>query len=747
MHDNENVPSALRLEATSTPAYRATSDDMGSVSPLQVLSQVGSLVSEKSRLASDASEQLRQQTYKLQQIIDGMRDSLVVLDGAGKIEQFNMAWRKLAAENGNPGIHGCDIGDSYLEFCLSKCESTYRGVSASLGTAQPFEFEYVFAGPLESRRYLLRGTPLPAGGAVLLHIDITDRYREAISQRMTEAVFENANDVILICRPGGELIMANPQAASVFERSDLAGVQLHSLLCNDFMKVRGREAIRLLRRGESWRGEARARLSDGRLIPFWGSASVVRGEQSAESYWIVIASNIAPLKEAQALLSRQAFYDELTGLPNRRFFQENLISAISRSTRHGEGLALIYIDIDQFKLVNDTYGHDAGDAFLTQVAQRLRSHVREVDLIARMGGDEFTVILEAVKRDTDVVGVCQKLIEALKPVIKVGQYELFARCSIGISRFPEDASDEVSLLRCADLAMYKAKQSGRNRVCFYSLAMDAANRQRAEIERGMNLGLATGGFYTVFQPIVCINSNRLVAVEALMRWRCPDGSMIGPDVFIPIAEESGLIHALGESILRDAVRLVRRWEKQSIESIRVNVNVSSVQLQKKFSAVLARVIEEERITPWRISVEITESAIMENFDACVAELHKIRSLGVSVALDDFGTGYSSLSYLRNLPISALKMDRSFVRDVHENNRDQAIFRAVLTMASELGIDVVAEGVEHYQHVSVLSGLGCRLMQGYFFSPALPVGGAPDGNIKAEWADQMTKAMKHEYWDD
>lgn len=689
----------------------------------------------------DAREELRQQTYKLQQIIDGIGDSLVVVDRDGKIEQFNKAWQRFVCGCEDSAIPGTSIGDSYLETCLSQSESVYAGLSEMLRQPSPFEVEFPCERQSGTRRYLLRGTPLPTGGAVLLHIDITARYKEELDRRLTEAVFQNANDIILICKPCGEVVMANPQAMAVFERTDLAGEQLLSLFSKEFLIEQGREAREMLRRGKSWRGEAQAVLSDGRVIPLWGSASVIRSDSGTDSYWVVIGSNIAPLKEAQARLSHLAFYDELTGLPNRRFFQENLAAAIHRANRNGQGLSLIFIDLDRFKLINDTYGHDAGDAFLKEVAQRFRSHVREVDLIARMGGDEFTIILEGAQREHDIACVCQKLIDALKPAIKVGDFELFAKCSMGVSRFPHDASEEVGLLRCADLAMYQAKQSGRNQFSFYALEMDAANSQRAAIERRMNVSLLSGGFYPVFQPIVCAKTGKLMAVEALMRWSCPDGSAIGPDVFIPIAEESGLIHPLGEMMLREAAKISRRWDAQGIESLKVHVNVSSVQLKKNFIEVLARVIEEEEVTPWRLEIEITESAMMENFEACVAELHRIRALGVSTALDDFGTGYSSLAHLRHLPISALKIDRSFVKDVHLSERDRAIFRAIFTLAHELGINVVAEGVEHQQQLDALSELGCSLMQGYFYSRPVPIGAVIEGSTAGPWADQLSTALQ------
>ncbi|MGN6827962.1 EAL domain-containing protein [Paucibacter sp. M5-1] len=688
----------------------------------------------------EAREDLRRQAEKLQQVIDGIGDAVVVLDRDGRIEQFNEAWRQLACESGNPGLLECDVEDSYLTHCLNRAEATYRGLPELLRKEQPFEFEYPCEVLSESRRYLLRSTPLPTGGAVLLHIDITVRYQEELNRRLTQAVFENANDIILICKPGGEVVMANPQAVAVFERPCLAGAQLFSLFSEDFLASTGREVHHLLKRGESWRGEAQAVVPGGRLIPLWGSAAVVRSDQNTHSYWIVIASNIAPLKEAQSLLSHQAFYDELTALPNRRFFQENLTAAIHRSNRSNQGFALIFIDLDRFKLVNDTYGHNVGDAFLRAVAQRLRSQLREVDFVARMGGDEFTVILEGAQRQEDISRVCQKLIDSLKPAIKIGNVELFAKCSIGVSRFPCDTHEETGLLRCADLAMYHAKQSGRDQFSFYELAMNAESSKRDEVENSMNLSLLSGGFYPVFQPIICVETRELVAVEALMRWSPSDGSVIGPETFIPIAEESGLIHQLGEMMLREAAKLISRWDAHGIGSIKVNVNVSSVQLQKNFADVLAMVIDQERIAPSRLVIEITESAMMKNFDACVSELHRIRAMGVFVALDDFGTGYSSLAHLRHLPISALKMDRSFVRDVHLSQRDQSIFRAVLTMASELGIEVVAEGVEFQSHLSVLSSLGCRLMQGYFFSPALPIGGKPDAREFSPWVSQMSAAM-------
>jgi diguanylate cyclase (GGDEF)-like protein len=423
---------------------------------------------------------------------------------------------------------------------------------------------------------------------------------------------------------------------------------------------------------------------------------------------------------AAARMTQMAHYDGLTGLPNRRLFTDRLTQALGRARRRKRRVAVLFVDLDGFKPVNDILGHAVGDLVLKELATRLRGALREEDTLARIGGDEFTVILEEVTRREDSVRVAERLLAAVTPPLEVEGQEVVVGASVGIAMSPDDGADAATLVKNADMAMYRAKQSGRGVFCFYAGEMAAQASARMRMEMALRHALERGEFRVFLQPQVEVAGGRLVGAEALLRWSNEDMGPVGPDVFVPILEETGLIYPVGEWVLAQACRIARAWPPVHGAPLRIAVNLSGRQLHHADPAALvARVLAETGLPASCLELELTESVVMERAGETVERLKALDALGVSLAVDDFGTGYSSLSYLKAFPIGALKIDRSFVRDITDDEGDRAIAAAVISLAHSLNLHVVAEGVETADQLAVLRDLHCDLAQGYLFGRPEP----------------------------
>ncbi|MEI8161532.1 MAG: EAL domain-containing protein [Betaproteobacteria bacterium] len=434
-----------------------------------------------------------------------------------------------------------------------------------------------------------------------------------------------------------------------------------------------------------------------------------------------LESEIQERRGAEQRLDRLAHHDPLTGLPNRLMFMERLRASLARAARHGHRLAVLFIDLDRFKHVNDTLGHFTGDQLLIAVTARLKTSVRQGDTLARLGGDEFVCILEEINNSGAAGVAAEKLLALFREPFVINGNDLFLSASIGLSFSPDDGSDVETLVRNADIAMYQAKASGRNRSQFYSSEMSLAAEERMRIESNLRRAIAAGEIEVHFQPKVDSRSNRLIGAEALARWTCPVLGVVPPVRFIPVAEETGLIVALGDQVLEKTCRQLSRWRREGFDIPCVSVNLSVKQLERAgFSDRVQALLQEYELPPSVLELEITESVIMAVDDA-FAVLDSIRQLGVGLSIDDFGTGYSSLAYLKRLPIQVLKIDRAFVIGIGESPGDEAIIRTIVALAESLGLKTVAEGVEDQAQVDFLKAEGCCTIQGYRYGRPLPAG--------------------------
>jgi diguanylate cyclase (GGDEF)-like protein len=433
--------------------------------------------------------------------------------------------------------------------------------------------------------------------------------------------------------------------------------------------------------------------------------------------------DITDRRRAEAQIVYHAYHDVLTDLPNRTLFMERLRLNLTQAKRQKRRFSVVYLDLDRFKLINDTFGHSVGDSFLQGVANRLRGCVREADTVARVGGDEFVVLVPEVPREEDLTVIAQKLLETVSQPFPVDGRSLHVTASIGISSYPADGEEPEILVRNADTAMYRAKELGRNSFQLCTPELTSKALERVSLQNGLRHALDHDELVLHYQPVVSLVTGRIVALEALVRWQHKEKGLIMPGTFISVAEETGLILPLGEWVLRTASRQLRQWQQSGLTALRIHVNVSARQFRESgLASVVESALEDAGIRPQDLEIEITESIAMESAGTVVSNLDALRGMAVGISIDDFGTGYSSLTYLKRYPINSLKIDRSFVSDVATNPADAGIVRAVVEMAHGMKLIVIAEGVERQEQFAHLRQYGCDEMQGYWFSRPLPAEG-------------------------
>ena len=425
------------------------------------------------------------------------------------------------------------------------------------------------------------------------------------------------------------------------------------------------------------------------------------------------------LEESKRLERHLAYHDALTILPNRHLLHDRLQQALAQSKRSGKLAALLFLDLDGFKRINDTLGHGIGDLLLKSVAKRLKTTVRQVDTVARLGGDEFTIVLLEINHAQDAKDVAQKILKVISQPYKIEEHELFVTASVGISIYPDDGSDIESLIRKADIAMYRAKGQGKNNYQVYNLSMDAKFFERLTLENSLRKAVENEELVAYYQPQVDLRTGEITGVEALVRWQHQKFGLVPPDKFIPLAEETGVILEIDEWMMKTACRQIKNWEREGIANIRVAVNLSTRQFrQKNLTEKVAQILNDSAVQPENLCLEITENEVMHNIETTVEILQALKKMGVLLSLDDFGTGYSSLSYLKRFPIDILKIDRTFVNGIPSDRDDTAISTAIVVLAHSMELKVIAEGVEKSEQIAFLQSLQCDEIQGFYFSRPL-----------------------------
>jgi diguanylate cyclase (GGDEF)-like protein/PAS domain S-box-containing protein len=467
-----------------------------------------------------------------------------------------------------------------------------------------------------------------------------------------------------------------------------------------------------------WEGEVWNRRKGGDVYPEWSSIASVKDTNGEVTHYISSFTDITEKKLSDKQVQRLAHYDALTNLPNRVLFQDRLEQAIAQAKRHDRKIAVLFFDLDNFKLINDTMGHTVGDILLQMIAGNLKTCVREEDTVARLGGDEFVVILSEVNSAQDVLRISEKILSVMREPLLLESREVNITFSIGASLYPDDGSDGETLLKHADIALYRAKQAGKNRQEFFTQEMMLALQHRQHMEKDLKTALEQKQFILYYQPQIELDNGRVIGVEALIRWQHPEHGLVPPFKFIPVAEETGLIVPIGRWVLEEACRQQYAWQQAGMK-VRMAVNLSARQLQDEdLLNTLAVVLEAFAIEPGMLELELTESCLMDDPNAAIELMQEIKGLGLRLAMDDFGTGYSSLNYLKRFAMDTLKIDQSFVRDLPDDEQDAAITTTIIAMAKNLDLKVLAEGVETKEQLQFLKEQGCDEVQGYYFSKPL-----------------------------
>ena len=703
------------VRAVSTPVHNAN----GQISHFNgMLLNVTDLV--------ETSQALKTERDFAQAVMNTVGALVVVLDRAGRIVQFNRACQELTGYS-FAEVKGRFVWDFLL---LPQERDDVQEVFAGLKSVRKrnyFENHWLSKDGREILISWSNTAILDEQGELLFGIgtgiDITERRQaETAIRKLSSAVDQTANGIIIVDHQG-TVEYVNPAFAQIIGggQDSLIGKPARFLGTPDSYDETQARIWKHMLAGDNWRGELQQQDKNGK--PCWLSITVspISSPDSQTTHYAVLVEDISRLKVAQEDLERLASFDPLTGLPNRRLFRDRLEHALGAIQRHDYRLALLYLDLDDFKRVNDSLGHDVGDVLLREIAERLAKGVREEDTVARLGGDEFVILLQLTDEEFDVGVLARKLLRSVKQPIMAANHEVVITASIGITYAPGDSLDPGALLRNADLAMYRAKSRGRDGYGYFEDRMNVEAARRLTMEAELRQALKSDQIQPYFQPIVRLHDQRIVGFEALARWQHPSEGQVPPERFIPVAEDCGLIIPIGEYLLERAAGEIQTLRRAHAEDLYVSVNLSARQAyDPKLFEVIVDILTQTGLPAEALRLEITESLLMKDFRVTVQLLENLRErYGTRVAIDDFGTGYSSLSYLKRLPIDTLKIDRSFVNDIPNDENDVEITAAIIAMAQALKKDVVAEGVENRAQLAFLQACGCQFAQGYLLGRPAP----------------------------
>lgn len=671
-------------------------------------------------------------------ILDALPQQIAVLGADGAIVAVNASWRHFAQANALANSEPpADIGKNYLAVCVAargasseQAHVAADGIAAVLaGQAPFFTLEYACHSPTQQRWFSMLVTALQNGwsGAVIAHTDITARRLAEVDLRIAAMAFKSSEGM-LVTDSCGKILQVNQAFTSITGYSGEEAIgQRTSLLSS------GRHDAAFYRAmwatidvDGSWEGEIWNRRKNGEVYPQRLSIAAVKGNNGEISHYVAAITDITVSKAASDEVKYLAFYDPLTRLPNRRLLLDRLRQVLAAGAGSGRYSVLMFIDLDNFKTLNDTLGHNMGDLLLQQVARRLEGCLRQADTVARLGGDEFVVMVDGLSRHPvdaarQTETLTAKILDALSAPYELGAHRCRSTSSIGATLFHDGLPVQPEeLLKQADIAMYQAKKAGRNGMRFFDQGMQDTITARAQLEDRLGLALEQEQFELYYQVQVD-QYGRACGAEALLRWRQDDGSCISPAEFIPLAEETGLILPLGNWVLQQACIQLRAWQQDPLtRELVLSINVSARQFhQADFGAQVRHTLAEHGIAPASLKLELTESLLLDNIEQTITSMQALKQFGVRFSLDDFGTGYSSLQYLKRLPLDQLKIDQSFVRELVHGESDQAIVLTIISMARSLGLDVIAEGVETDAQRALLEQMGCLHYQGYLFGRPLP----------------------------
>ncbi len=675
------------------------------------------------RAQEEAEEQLREQTLRLDAALNNMRQGLLFSDAESRLILCNQRYLKMYGLSPETTRPGCTLRDL---LCQRQAAGTFKG------DPDQYIAKLVDHGNVEAkvvqlpdgRMISVTNAPAPNGGWVSTHEDVTEQRRlereRDRSQKFLNTIIENVPAPIFVKEANDLRYVLVNRAGENFwgiSRDKMIGKTSCEIFAKEEADLIVARDDQLLRSDQPFFDEREICTPCNGIRSIVSKRLVVSDDDGKSRYVIGVIEDITERKRTEERIAHLAHYDALTDLPNRVLLRERLEQELSYVRRGGQ-LAVLYLDLDYFKSVNDTLGHSTGDELLKAVAGRLRGCLRDIDIIARLGGDEFAIVQTALEQPTDAAILAQRLRdEIIQTPCELNGHQVVIDVSIGIALAPNDGTDVDQLLKSADMALYGAKSEGRGTYRYFEPEMDARMKTRRTMEVDLRKALVNGEFELYYQPLVSVQNNEVRGCEALLRWHHPERGMIPPAEFIPIAEETGLMVPIGEWVLRQACTDAATWP----DDIKVAVNVSPVQFKNQTLApIVISALAASGLSPHKLELEITESVLMQNNEATLRTLHQLRELGVRIAMDDFGTGYSSLSYLRSFPFDKIKIDRFFIEDLSNSADSVQIVQAVASLATGLNMITTAEGVETERQLEVIRAAGCTEMQGYLFSPARPV---------------------------
>ncbi|MCP5370924.1 MAG: EAL domain-containing protein [Hyphomicrobiales bacterium] len=552
--------------------------------------------------------------------------------------------------------------------------------------------------------------------------DITERRRTEARLRQLSQAVEQSPVSVVITDTDGSIVYVNPQfeQSSGYAAAEVLGRNPRFMKSGHTPRAVYEELWRTISAGGQWQGELHNKCKDGSMIWEQAAMSPIYDDQGRIANYLCLKEDITLRKEYESKLVQRATFDHTTGLPNRFLAVDRLGQAIGGARRNKRKIAVLFVDLDNFKMVNDTMGHACGDELLRLAGKRFADQVRRGDTVARLGGDEFMIILGDLADPLDADVVAEKLVGRFNEPFVLDGLDHYVSASVGIAVYPDDGEDPDALMRNADSAMYRVKQSGRNGYRFFTPEMDRQARTRIEVENRLRHALENGELTLNYQPIVQVADGRIHHAESLLRWNNPDLGQVAPDTFIPVAEETGLIASIGAWVLQEACRQMAAWRSAGLSLSWISVNVSSRQFHRKnFVDLVLDTLDACGLEPGCLNLEITESVLMEEFRDIEDQLHRLAAKGVRMTIDDFGTGYSSLSYLRRFPVRTLKVDKSFIRDVIDDTGEAKLVEAIIAMGRSLDLEVIAEGVEEEAQYDFLRDLRCDMAQGFLFGRPVP----------------------------
>lgn len=650
-------------------------------------------------------EIVRQDDQSLyQRIIEGSREGLVVVDAAGRIVFCNQAAAVLFGSTAED-LSGREFGFAYAD--------AGEPASIEIFTGGAPKFMEMIAAPIAWRD----------GEATIVHLRDVTRWREAEAQlgMQAKALEATANGIIITTRDG-TISWANPAFIKMagFEAQDVIGQSATMLKADAGDDPLSDAVAHLAAMNETWKGRVVNRRKDGSLYTAEQTTTPIRDATGRLSHFVTILEDISDRLKAEDELVRLSEYDVLTGLPNRSVFMDRLKLAIERAARAEAAVAVMVMDLDNFRSINNTLGHDVGDALLRAVTHRVQKITRTTDTLARLGGDDFGILLEDVTDMAAASRTVRSIVNAFHKPVQVDGHSIEVTVSVGIAAYPKDDTDPLSLLREAELAMYQAKSEGRDAFRYFDKDMDADIRRRVRIETDLRHAVEQNQLWLAYQPQLDLNTGKITGAEALLRWNHPERGLVSPGEFIPIAETSGLILPIGDWIIEEICRQRQIWQALGLPELRLGFNVSGVQFrQRDLFAQVTSALARTGLSPNSLDIEITESVAMEGTGRVQENVDRLTAAGVSMSMDDFGTGYSSLSNLQAFPVSRLKVDGSFVRGIGSAKDDEKIVEAVVRLGQSLGMTVVAEGVETIEQLRFLKERACDEIQGYWLSKPLP----------------------------